>query len=78
MVTLMVMVKGPVGEWTGLGRHTFSTAPQTGDYVTFNDDKGIGQAYRVKAVIHPSTSTETAGDLIVEHVGTEKEFRSTL
>jgi len=77
-LAFMVMVKSATGETTGLGSHTFAVAPRTGEYVTMSDEKGIGQAYRVKAVIHPAETTTTAGDLILEHIGTDVELRKSL
>ncbi len=77
-VTFMVMVKNPTGKITGLGSHTFAVAPRTGEYVTMDDEKGIGQAYRVKAVIHPAEIADTTGDLILEYIGTNVELRKNL
>jgi hypothetical protein len=77
-IEFMVMVKDAQGKFTGLGRHSFVVAPRTGEIVGFDDDKGIGQAYRVKAVMHPLQPTTTAGDLILEHLGTDLEFRQKL
>lgn len=77
MVSFVVMEK-KAGEWRGLGVHSFAVPPRTGEYVTLNDDTGIGQAYRVKAVIHPLDLVDNAGDLVLEYVGTDVELRRSL
>ncbi len=77
MVSFVVMEK-EAGEWRGLGVHSFAVAPRPGEYVTLADDKGIGQAYRVKAVIHPLGLEGNAGDLVLEYVSTDVELRRSL
>ena len=75
MVTFMVMVKQSKDKIEGLGSHKFLVPPRTGEYITMNDKEGIGQAYRVTAVIHPLDVSQHAGDLILEHVGTDVDLR---
>ena len=53
MVKFMVMIKNADGAWKGLGVHSFVVPPRIGESVGFDDENGIGQAYRVKAVLHP-------------------------
>lgn len=77
LIEFVVIVKDAQGNY-GLGTHGFRLAPRIGEFVTLNDDKGIGQAYRVKAVIHPLEPASAAGDLILEHIGTDIEFRMEL
>ena len=72
------MVKQADSNWTGLGTHRFRVAPRIGECITVNDENGIGQAYRVKAIAHPLEPVDTAGDLILEHVGTDVDWRMTL
>jgi hypothetical protein len=78
MVSFMVMVKRSNGKIDGLGFHKFAVPPLTGEYVTMDDEEGIGQAYRVKAVIHPLELTSHAGDLYLEYVSTDLEFITSL
>jgi hypothetical protein len=78
VIEFMVMRKSPDGEWEGLGRRSFAVAPRTGEYVTLNDENGKGQAYRVKAVIHPLEMDGTAGDLVLEYVSTDADMRKGL
>lgn len=78
LVKFVVAVKHGESEFTGLGAHQFRVAPRIGEFVTFDDKKGIGQAYKVKAVIHPLEPVETAGDLILEHIGTDLDLRLSL
>ncbi len=79
MICFVVMEKNKDGQWRGLGSHEFRIAPRTGEYVTLGDEKGIGQAYRVLAVIHPLEPVpDCAGDLILQHVGTDIEIRKDL
>lgn len=73
----MVMVRNSSGNIDGLGRHSFRMAPRIGEYVTLNDKTGSGQAYRVRAVVHPLEPAPTAGDLILEHIGTDIEIMRT-
>jgi len=77
-IKFMVMVKKPDGSWDGLGSHSFAVPPRTGEFVALDDDNGQGQAYRVKAVVHPIDCTVTAGDLILEYVSTDLELRKNL
>ena len=44
MVRFVVTVKGADGSFRGLGPHTFVVAPRVGEYVTFEDESGTGQA----------------------------------
>jgi hypothetical protein len=76
--TFMVMVKKTDGSWEGLGSHSFAVPPRTGEYVGFDDTGGKGQAYRVKAVLHPLDPSVTAGDLILEYVSTSLDLRKKL
>ncbi len=78
MIEFIVMVKKATGEWKGLGTHSFSIPPRAGEYVTIDDEKNIGQAYRVKAIIHPIDPASTAADLILEYVSTDTDFRKNL
>lgn len=60
----------------------FQIAPRVGECITF-DEKVDGdieaQNYRVKAIIHGTESgAETVGDLILEHTGTDTDFRKNL
>ena len=77
MVRFVVTVKGADGSFRGLGPHTFVVAPRVGEYVTFEDESGTGQAYRVKAVLHPLRPL-LAGELVLEHVGTDADLRKSL
>ncbi|HEY1754393.1 MAG TPA: hypothetical protein VGG72_03285 [Bryobacteraceae bacterium] len=77
-VEFIVMVKKPDGSWDGLAAHGFVVPPRTGEYVTLDDENGIGQAYRVTAVLHPLDATMTAGDLVLEYVSTGLELRNNL
>ena len=72
MVEFIVLLEG---QEIGFGTHTFQTAPHVGEYISMNDLKGQGQAYRGNAVVHAS---DGYGDLIVEHVGTEIELMGRL
>ena len=65
------------GKYEGMGRQKFRVVPRTGDYITV-DENGIGQAYLVKAVLHPMEPAGTAGDLILTHAGTDLELRKSL
>jgi hypothetical protein len=78
LVEFMVMVRNSNGNVDGLGRHSFRIAPRIGEYVTVDDKTGNGQAYKVKAVVHPLNPTSTAGDLVLEHIGTDLEMRNVL
>jgi hypothetical protein len=75
LIGFMVMVAG--GEHLkGLGFQKFLIAPRVGEFVTLNDEAGIGQAYKVVAVMHPLEPVGgSAGDLILKHVGTDLEVR---
>ena len=73
LIEFMVMVRSSSGDIDGLGRHSFRIAPRIGEYVTLNDKTGNGQAYKVKAVVHPLEPAPTAGDLILEYFGTDIE-----
>jgi hypothetical protein len=74
MIELMVIIRSATGDIEGLGRHSFRTAPRTGEYLTLNDKTGNGQAYRIRAVVHPLEPAPTAGDLILEYVGADIEI----
>lgn len=53
-----------------------AAVPRTGEYFTINDREGIGQAFEVVAVIHPtnpSPSTATV-EIRAKHVGTSTEL----
>jgi hypothetical protein len=65
------------GKHIGLGRQRFNVAPRINEYITRNVD-GVGQAYKVLAVIHPFEPSETAGDLYVERIGTDLELRDLI
>lgn len=77
LIEFMVMTKNPLEDFEPLGSQKFRVAPRVGEYVTINEN-GVGQAYRVKAVIHPLEPAGTAGDLVLEHVGTDLELRMGL
>jgi hypothetical protein len=77
LIEFLVMTKDSDGI-KGLGTHSFRIAPRTGEFVILDDGNHIGQAYRVKAVIHPLDFVGTAGDLILEHVGTDVEMRMSV
>jgi hypothetical protein len=78
LVEFIVMAKDARGDFKGLGSHHFRLAPRMGEFVTLNDDNGIGQAYEVTAVIHPLDPASAAGDLILKHIGTDVEMRMGL
>jgi ABC-type branched-subunit amino acid transport system ATPase component len=59
--------------WKHLGVHSFGVASRTGEYVTLAGDNGIGQTYRVKAIIHPLDPAANAGDLTLEYASTDVE-----
>ena len=61
-----------------LGTCKFRMAPRMGEVVTPNDEKGIYQAYRVLSLVHPLEALDTAGDLILEYIGTDLDFRMSL
>ena len=76
LIGFMVMLKRQGDHLEGMGFQKFLIPPRVGEYVTANDEAGIGQAYRVIAVMHPLEPVPgSAGDLIVEHVGTDLEVR---
>jgi len=77
-IKFLVMEKKADGLWDGLGVHRFAIPPRTGEFVAFNDGNGKGQVYRVKAVMHPIDPTGNAGDLILEYVNTDLEFRKNV
>jgi len=77
LIKFTVITKNQLEDFEPLGTQRFRIAPRVGEYVTINES-GIGQAYRVKAVIHPLEPAGTAGDLILEHVGTDVEMRMGL
>jgi hypothetical protein len=66
------------GKVIGLGAHEFKVAPRTGEFVTLSDENDIGQAYRVKAVIHPLEPASHAGDIYLEYFGTNLDLISAL
>ena len=76
LIEFMVM-KIEDGKYEGLGQHGFRIPPRVGEFVGFNDEKGIGLSYRVVAVLHPLSPVDTAGDLILEYVGTDTEMRNS-
>lgn len=78
VIEFMVMEKREDGTFKGLGRHAFRLAPRQDEYITFSDDDGIGQVYKVIAVVHPLEITLTAGDLIVKHIDNNINFRKLL
>ena len=65
------------GKYEGMGRQKFRIAPRIGEYITTDED-GIGQAYVVKAVMHPMEPAGTAGDIILSHVGSDLDLRKSL
>ena len=77
LIEFMVIKKNPLEDFEPLGVQRFRVALRVGEYVTINEN-GIGQAYRVKALVHPLEAAGTAGDLILEHVGTDLEMRLVL
>ena len=77
MVRFIVTVKGTDGSFRDLGVHTFVVAPRVGEYVTFEDESHTGQAYRVKAVLHPLRPL-VAAELVLEHVGTDADLRKSV
>ena len=77
LIEFMVMIQKPGEPLSGLGRKAFRFAPRVGDFVGLNDEAGIGQAYRVKAMLHSLEPTTTAGDLILEYVSTDLELRKS-
>jgi hypothetical protein len=60
----------------GLGRHRFRSAPQIGHHIMILENNAE-QAYEVVAVLHPNDLACTAGDLMVRHVGTALDFRTS-
>ncbi len=79
MAEFLVIEKKPSGEKMALGSHQFEVAPRIGEVVSFDGEKGIGQAYRVIAVMHPLDPVSgSAGDLYIEHIGPEVAFRNQL
>jgi len=78
MVNFMVMEKTADGHLEGLELQHFKIVPRTGEYITINDEEGMGQIYLVIAVIHPMKPAPTAGDIIVRHLGASTEFRKNL
>jgi hypothetical protein len=46
----------------------FRVAPRIGEIIT-HDENGVGIAFEVVAVHHPSEPTATAGDLFVKRLG---------
>ena len=81
MVEFMVMSVNGIngkGDMEGLGARKFQVLPVKGDFVTVDDNGGIGQAFEVIAIIHPLEEASTAGDLILRHVGTDLELRKRL
>ena len=78
MIKFIVMVKKTGGNFEGLGARRFRSAPSIGHHITLDDESGIGQAYEVIAIIHPAEPAETAGDVILRHVGTDVEMRMAL
>jgi len=77
-VDFMVIEKSGAEGAKGLGQYSFKSAPRKGEIITFNNDEGIGQAYEVIAVMHPLEQAECAGDLIIKHIGTDLDFRTSL
>ena len=57
------------------GRKEFRAPPRVGEYVTVQDEDGVGQAYEVVAVIHPLELADTCGDLILRHRKTDADVR---
>jgi hypothetical protein len=77
-VGFVVMVKNGA-TWDGLGFRLFRIVPRVGEYITMNDEAGKGQAYQVKAIFHPlEILPDCAGDLILEHAGTDVAVRGGL
>ena len=76
LILFMVMeVVG--GKYVGLGLQRFRVAPRMNEYIT-RDVDGKGQMYKVIAVMHPLEPAGTAGDLIIERLGTDIEIRNLL
>jgi len=71
LIEFMVMLKDPISGIEGLGRRSFWTVPRSGEYVQLSDQNGKAQMYMVKAVCHAEGNAPTAGDIIVELVGSE-------
>jgi hypothetical protein len=78
MFEFVVMIKHDQGKWDGLGTKKFRLAPRKGEFVSLNDDQGVGQMYETVAVIHPLELVSTSGDLVLKHVGTDLAFRQNL
>lgn len=78
IIDFMVIEKKLNGDWSGHGSRAFRVAPRVGDYVSFDDSQGVGQAYEVIAVLHPLDLASTAGDLIIRHRGTDLDLRASL
>lgn len=78
MVEFMVLEKRGDGTWEGHGQRSFKVTPRVGEHVEMNDDKGIGQTYKIIAVVHPLEGAPTAGDLIIRHVGESTDWRGAL
>ena len=78
LIGFMVIEKRPGQSPNGLGFQLFTVAPRVGEFIT-KDEGGQGQAYRVIAVFHPIEAVQgSAGDLIVEHAGTDLAVRMGL
>jgi hypothetical protein len=65
------------GKYESLGLQQFLVPPRMNEYIT-RDVNGIGQMYKIIAVIHPLEPAGTAGDLIIERLGTDIEIRNLL
>ncbi len=74
MIRFIVMVKLSTGKIEPLGSHEFAVPPRVGEFVTMNDEDGIGQAYQVAAVVHPLDPATDAGDLILKYFSTDVEM----
>lgn len=64
--------------WRGLGGMEFAVSPRIGEYLSINDDDGIGQAYRIVAVLHAPNMGKTIGDILAVYECTDVELRSRL
>ena len=65
------------GKYVGLGLQRFRVAPRMNEYIG-RDVDGVGQTYKVVAVMHPFEPVGPAGDLIIEHLGTDSEIRKII
>lgn len=77
MVEFIVIEHLEDGHPKGLGLHQFRAVPRVGEHIAMNDDQGIGQVYKVVAIIHPLDPGDNAGDIIVRYISTITEFHKS-